>query len=237
MRGFILVGGLGTRLRTIGITRPKPMIEINGRPFLEYLIRNLRRNKITEIVLCVGFGAEIVQNHFRDGNRLGVKIFYSNEEMPLGTGGAIKNAEEFAVDENIILNGDSYLELNYGAMLAFHRQKEALATIACTPVEMTGDYGSIRLTETQQILDFSEKVDSGTNGLINGGVYIFGKEAFSHIPAQQKVSIEEETFPELVKTQKCFAWKTRGYFLDIGTPERLSRARIELPDFFESQDL
>ena len=197
-------------------------------PFLEHLIRVLNANGINEFVLCVGHGAQVIESHFGDGKELGVRIYYSQETQPLGTGGAIKNAEQFAVDENLILNGDSYLELDIRKMAAFHREKKAQISIACTRIEETRDYGNIRIADDQRILNFAEKTSSVRGSLINGGVYIFDKSAFALIPSERKVSIENETFPQVVRAGRCFGYLTDGYFIDIGTPERLHRAQIEL---------
>lgn len=232
MRAFILVGGLGTRLRKIGITQPKPMIIINKRPFLEYLIISLSQYGIREIVLCTGYGTEAVQNHFGTGQKLGVQIYYSKEENPLGTGGAIKNAQAFADEENLILNGDSFLELDYHQFIAFHREKDALVTIATISIPSTQDYGNIQIDTERKILAFAEKIP-GENGLINGGIYLLQKKALDFIPQNQPVSIEKETFPALVSTKQCFAFEAHGYFLDIGTPDRLERAQKELPAVFK----
>lgn len=228
MRAFILVGGFGTRLKTLGLTQPKPMIKIGGRPFLEYLIQSLKCAGIKEIILCVGYGAEYIKNYFGNGQQWDLSIFYSEEKTPLGTGGAIKLAQKFAVTENLILNGDSYLTLDYQQMLQFHRQKQALITIACTPTKETGDFGNIQLDPSQRIVAFAEKIKANQAGLINGGIYLFQKEAFDFIPPAQKVSIERETFPQAVRSGRCFAFITKGYFIDIGTPERLARAKVEL---------
>ncbi len=233
MKAFILVGGLGTRLRKIGITQPKPMILINDHPFLEYLMLSLKQSGIREIVLCVGYGAEVVQNYFGAGHKLGIQIYYSKEENPLGTGGAIKNAQAFADEENLILNGDSFLELDYQQFIAFHREKNALATIATISIPETQDYGNIQVDDNEKILSFAEKV-SGNKGLINGGIYLFQKKALDYIPANQSVSIEKEVFPALVSTGQCFAFMINGYFLDIGTPDRLERANKELPAIFKN---
>jgi mannose-1-phosphate guanylyltransferase len=227
LRAFILVGGQGTRLSRLGLKIPKPMIDFGGKPFLEHLIRRLACFNIEEIVLCVGFGAKVVQDYFQDGRKMGVSIFYATEDTPLGTGGAIKNAEIFAVEENLILNGDSYLALDFSEMQAFHRAKGALVTLACTKIANPLDYGNLQLDSENRITAFAEKIP-GQTGLINGGIYLFGRAAFDLIPPHQKISVEQEAFPKIVATGKCFGFITHEYFIDIGTPERLEKAQIEL---------
>ncbi|HNW59791.1 MAG TPA: nucleotidyltransferase family protein [bacterium] len=232
MKAFILVGGLGTRLRSLGITRPKAMIEIGGRPFLEYLVADLTRQGLLDIVFCVGYGAEQIRRHFGEGRAWGARLAYSLENEPLGTGGALKNAEAHAVEENLVCNGDSFLELDLKTFADFHRQHQALASIAAIPVPVRDDYGALRMAETGQILAFSEKKPGG-QGLINGGVYLLNREALEMIPPGRPVSIEHETFPLLVATGRCFGCTTTGFFLDIGTPQRLAQARATLPGFFK----
>ncbi|MCI0516158.1 NTP transferase domain-containing protein, partial [candidate division KSB1 bacterium] len=169
MRAFILVGGLGTRLQSLGLNIPKPMVQIGGRPFLEYLICDLRRQEVRDIVLCVGFGAAHIQAYFGHGQPWQVSLEYAEEKTPLGTGGAIRNALPFAVDENLILNGDSYLRLDYQQMLSWHRQHAADITVACTPIPGAQDYGQIHLAADSRILSFAEKLPQAGPALINAG--------------------------------------------------------------------
>ncbi|MBN1351621.1 nucleotidyltransferase family protein [candidate division KSB1 bacterium] len=227
MRAFILVGGLGTRLRSLKLDIPKPMIDIGGKPFLTYLLDDLKNAGIHDFVLCLGFGAERVESYFGTGEKLGIRIEYSREHTPLGTAGAIKHAEQFAAEKNFILNGDSYLALDYGNMLNFHRKKNAQVTIACTRIKDTQDYGNISLDSNQRITAFAEKNPSSRANLINGGVYLFNKSAFELIPAHKKVSLENEIFPLIAGNEHCYGFVTNGYFIDIGTPERLRRAQTE----------
>jgi NDP-sugar pyrophosphorylase family protein len=235
MKAFILVGGLGTRLRSLGITQPKPMVDIGGRPFLEYLVLYLAGQEIRDFVFCVGYGAEEILRWFGDGSRWGVRLDYSVETTPLGTGGAFKNAESFAADENLVLNGDSFLELELRRFIAFHRRKNALASVAAITVPASQDYGTIQTGRAGRIRAFSEKIPGGT-GLINGGIYLMQREVLGYIPQGQPVSIEKETFPRLLATGRCYAFKTKGYFLDIGTPERLEIARRDLPALFKPKE-
>ena len=229
MRAFILVGGLGTRLQTLDLNIPKPMIRIGSKPFLEYLIDALKAQNIHEVILCLGYGADSIEEYFEKGRKFGITIFYSRESRALGTGGAIKNAEPFAVEDNLILNGDSYLELDYHRMLWFHRQKQAQITIACTQLGETKEYGNIIIDSDNRLLSFSEKLPQGhKNSFINGGVYIFDRSAFDFIPPEQIISVEKDTFPKAVKAGRCYSFLTDGYFIDIGTPERLQRAQLEL---------
>jgi len=211
------------------------MIEIGGRPFLEYLVRDLLRQGLRDLVFCVGYGAEQIRRFFGDGHDWGAAFAYSQETAPLGTAGALKNAETHAAAENLVLNGDSFLEIDLAAFTAFHHRHAALASIATVAVPLRDDYGAIRTARTGRILAFSEKVPGG-HGRVNGGIYLFNREIFSLIPAGRPVSIEEEIFPQLVATGRCYACNTTGFFLDIGTPERLAVARKILPGFFNIKE-
>lgn len=204
------------------------MILINGKPFLEFLISKLKAQNIVEIVLCIGYGADTIEEYFGSGEKYGVRIFYSRESKALGTGGAIKNAERFAVEDNLILNGDSYLELDFLQMHRFHHAKKAQISIACTRLDETKDYGNISIDSNNRILTFAEKISSKPGALINGGVYLFDNSAFSFIPRNEKISIEKDTFPQAAGAGRCYAFLTEGYFIDIGTPERLRKAQVEL---------
>jgi len=232
MRAFILVGGLGTRLRGMGITQPKAMVEIGGRPFLEFLLLFLARHGLREIIFCVGYGADEIRSWFGDGSRWGVSILYSLEESPLGTGGALKQAEPFAVEENLVCNGDSFLELDLSALVSFHRRKKALASIGAITVHSIGDYGNIQTGRGGRITAFTEK-SAGGRGLVNGGIYLLQKQVWRMIPGGGALSLEKETFPRLAEDGRCYAYRAAGYFLDIGTPERLDRARAELPSVMQ----
>ncbi|MDZ7261204.1 MAG: nucleotidyltransferase family protein [candidate division KSB1 bacterium] len=227
MRAFILVGGLGTRLKSLTNGLPKPMITVAGKPFLEHLVEKLRSEDVRDLVMCVGYGAQAIEDYFGDGSKWGVTIRYARESKLLGTAGAIKNAEPYAVKENLVLNGDSYFDINYHQMLQAHRTRNALITIACTQAHETGDYGNILIDQDYRIKGFREKVAASEKGLISGGVYLFDRAVFDSIPKGQKASLEEEIFPKMVTQGKCFAFPSEGYFIDIGTPERLAKAQKE----------
>lgn len=164
MQAIILVGGLGTRLRQVVKDRPKPMALVNGKPFLEYVINNLKSMGIKDIILATGYKEDIIREYFGNGEHLGVNIDYSKEESPLGTGGAIKNAERFIKhDEVFVLNGDTYLNVDLKAMMDFHRESKSFFTMALRKVEDGSRYGSVKLAENSQILSFEEKVGLNLN--------------------------------------------------------------------------
>ena len=231
MQALILAGGLGTRLRELVNDRPKPMAEIAAdKPFLEYQIEYLRNYGITEIVLCVGYLWEKIQEYFGDGEKLGVKIFYAVEKELLGTGGAIKNAEKYIDSPFMVLNGDSFFDADIDAMADFHFAKRKsfenyVGTMALTEVENRSAYGSIIRDENEIVTTFKEKSpELNSPGLINAGVYLLEPKILEMIPAGRKVSLEKEIYPKLLeKRLRLGGFASNVFFVDIGTPEGFHR--------------
>lgn len=218
---LILVGGLGTRLRPAISDLPKPMAPIAGRPFLEYLIRWLRKSGVCRLVLCAGYFANVIRTYFGEGEDFGVEIVYSIETEPLGTWGAIRLAKERVGRRPfLVLNGDSWLQLDLEQFLNFQWSIGALAAIATTRVVEAARFGSLKVDATSRVEEFIEKTKAGS-GLINGGVYILSPEIFSLVPSVRG-SLEREVFPQLV-SKGVFAFPTEGFFVDIGVPEEYKR--------------
>jgi len=222
MLAIILAGGLGTRLRKILNDQPKPMAPVAGRPFLEYLILQLRQRGLTDIVLCIGYLGEQVKRYFRDGSKWGVSISYSEEKKPLGTAGAVKLAEKLVQEENfLVMNGDSFLDIDLNKLIDYHLGERALATIALAEVGDPTRYGAVEINEKGEIKSFVEKGECSESKLVNGGVYVFNKEIFNYIP-EGKTSLEKEVFPKLVG-KRFYGMPVKGFFIDIGVPEDYKR--------------
>ena len=224
MTTLLLAGGLGTRLRKIVSNRPKPMIFVANRPFLEYLILQLKRYSLTDIVLCTGHLGEQIREYFGDGGRWGVQITYSYEKRPLGTGGAIKLAERLIKEENfLVMNGDSFLDIDLNRLIEYHLTREALVTMALVEVEGPERYGAVEANENGEIKSFVEKGqgESTRPGLINGGIYVLNREIFKYIP-EGTVSLEKEVFPKLTG-KRFYGMLVKGFFIDIGVPEDYKR--------------
>lgn len=223
MQAIILAGGLGTRLGSITKNIPKAMVNIKEKPFLEYLIVWLKKFEIKNIILCIGYKGNIVRNYFMDGGWLGVTIDYAVESVSnlLGTAGAIKHAEKLIKCNNfIVMNGDSFVDVNLSQMIDFHLQKGAIATIAVVNVCNASRYGAIELDNNANILNFVEKGKKGAN-LINSGVYVLNRKLLKYIPANKNISLEKDIFPKLVGNS-LYGFLTEGYFIDIGTLKDLS---------------
>jgi D-glycero-alpha-D-manno-heptose 1-phosphate guanylyltransferase len=233
MEAIILAGGFGTRLagRLDGV--PKPMAPVAGRPFLEILLSQLQRAGCTRAILSVGHLHEVIENHFGAGFR-GMKIDYAIEHAPLGTGGAIRNALREAAGQSVlVLNGDTFLDADYAAMLRFHEETAAALTIAITHCSDVARYGGVALDGTSeglQVTGFHEKGRAGA-GWINAGAYVIGKD-FAWPPAlNEKFSFETDVLAREVASIAPAAFPVDGFFLDIGVPEDLDRAQTELVKF------
>lgn len=216
MQALILAGGLGTRLREVVNDRPKAMAPVNGKPFLEYQIKFLKNNGINEIVLSTGYKSEKIENYFGSGKNHGISIRYVKEKELLGTGGAVKNSLEMLDDQFFALNGDSIFLVNINSMLHFHNNNQADLTLALAKVEEKGRFGSVKVNDKSQVVEFVEK-ESIFGDLINGGIYFFKKSNFDWSAFPQKFSIEKDFFPKVMTRNKVFGFISDSYFIDIGT--------------------
>ncbi len=231
---LVLAGGLGTRLREVFSDGPKCMAPVAGRPFLEYLLDLLRSSRTKDVILCVGYKSDQVRTWVGDGSRWGLRVRYSVEKDLRGTAGAVRLAARLIKAQTcIVLNGDSFLEVDLGEMLAFHRSHNALATLALARVPDAGRYGGVRLRRDGRISAFTEKAETPSvssrskSRLINGGVYMLQRGLVESIPSGKPVSLEKEIFPRMVDG-KLFGFVTQGFFIDIGVPSDYVRAQTEL---------
>lgn len=220
----ILCGGLGTRLQSVLKDKPKPMADFNDRPFLDLLINFVGRFGFQRFILCTGHKGGSVREYFENKND-GKTYVISQETSPLGTAGAIKLAEPLInSDVFLVMNGDSFCEIDLTSFMSFHHSKNALASVALSTMEDVGDYGGVTLGDNDEIISFDEKKNTPSSGGVNAGVYIFKKSILDRIPADKKVSLEQELFPSLAGN-RLYGFATQSRLLDIGTPERLERAR------------
>jgi NDP-sugar pyrophosphorylase family protein len=220
----ILCGGLGTRLQGVIDDRPKSMAEINGRPFLDILIHYVVRYGFTRFILCTGYKSNMIRRYY-EKNRGKLLFLFSEESEPLGTAGAIKNAESFIKsDIFLVLNGDSLCEIDLEDFLKFHIGKRALSSIVLTNIKSPKDYGVIELDGDHKVIRFSEKVLIDRNGLVNTGMYLFGRKILKEIPSGEKRSLEYDLFPNILN-KGVYGYVTEKKLLDIGTPERLEIAK------------
>jgi len=225
MKALILAGGFGTRLKEVISDRPKVMAPVNGKPFLEYIIQLLRRNGFGEIVISLGYLGDYIKAYFGDGTNFGVKVEYAVEDFPLGTGGALKNAEKLFNEPFLVVNGDTYLEADFNNLISFHNDKKSLATIALAEVTDVGESGLVSLLKSGKIKSFKEKPKNGKKGLVNAGYYFFSPKIFKHIPHKKRLSLEKIIFPKLVNRRLIHGVSMNASFLDIGKPESYEKAK------------
>lgn len=236
MKALILAGGFGTRLRPLSCTRPKTIFPLVNKPLLQWIFEKLTKNKITEVILAVNrITAFYLKQQKIPRNDLRIKYSIDPPNMPLGTGGPIKNAEKLIGNSEpfLVLNGDIYADLNYKEILKAHREKKAIATIALTESEETRRYGVAKLSSTNRVEKFIEKPTIGTapTNLINAGIYVLDPQIFQYIPNRKPISMEREIFPELVKEEKLWGYVFDGLWMDIGKPEEYLQANKILLKF------
>ena len=228
---ILLVGGMGTRLHPLTLKTPKPMLQVAGVPFTEHQIRKAADAGITEIILATSYKSELFEPYFGDGKRFGIKIKYAVEKSALGTGGGIRNAANLLADcdQVVIFNGDVLSGHDLAAQLAFHKKNQADITLYLTQVEDARAYGCVELLENKQIKSFLEKMENPISNLINAGCYIFNRQIIDQIPQNKVVSVERDTFPNLLANNaKVFGYLDNSYWLDIGTPAALVKASADL---------
>jgi len=223
MQAIILAGGLGTRLRSVVPGLPKPMAPVAGRPFLAWILDRLVDAGFERAVLAVGYRHEAISEYFGERYR-GLALHYSVENTPLGTGGAMRLAAAHVTALPVfVLNGDTYLEFDYQAMLAAHQQVGALMSMAVCCVPDVSRYGALELEENH-IHGFLEKGRCGP-GYINAGTYLLTTELLQRIPAGEPFSFEQQLLVPQVQAIRPAAFLTDGLFIDIGVPEDYERAQ------------
>ena len=223
MEAIILAGGFGTRLRHIVSDVPKPMAPVAGRPFLEYILRDLAAKGVTRAVLAVGYMAECIEAYF-GASFAGMELVYSPEDKPLFTGGAIKQALEKCNEENVlVVNGDTFFDVSPAALERVHTERGAALTVATKEMTDFDRYGTVRTDADGRITAFEEKKPCA-RGAINGGVYLLRRDALDGVKAE-KFSFEQEFMERFVGEGRFFACPCDGYFIDIGIPEDYARAQ------------
>lgn len=231
MKAIVLVGGEGLRLRPLTCNLPKPMVPVVNRPFLEHMVENIKKHRIREIILAICYLPDRIRSYFRDGSDFGVKLTYAVEKTPLGTGGAVKNAEQFLDDTFIVFNGDIFTDLDLTDMVKFHRKNKAKATIALTPVEDPTAYGVVEIDGQSSVKRFIEKPswERVTSNLINAGTYVLEPEVLKLIPSGTHCMIERGLFPDLVEQGvPFFGYRSYAYWIDTGKPADYQRLHHDI---------
>ena len=222
MQAVILAGGLGTRLRPLTYKIPKPMVEINGKPFLEYLIIYLKEQNLKNILICTGYMSEKISSYFEDGSAFGVHIQFSNEKNPIGTGGALKNAEMFLNNNFILLNGDTFMPLDYNQLIGYYKKSNGKNVIVVNKNKKF--QGNIGIGDDKTVMGY-DKIKK-RYGYDDCGVQVFGKKILELIQKNKNVSLENEIFPLLIKKKELIAFETKADFFDLGTLDSMNKFKI-----------
>ena len=230
---MILAGGMSTRLYPLTKTVPKPLVPIAGEPNSGHIMRYLRSFGIEEIAINVHYLSEAIVDSFGDGSAYGVKLHYSHEDVLMGSAGGVKSVEAFLGDDTFVVVGcDIVTDMRLDALLAFHKKREATATIALVHADDVTQYGVVIIDENGRVIDFQEKPEAGTehSHLVNTGVYVFEPSIFDRIPARTFWDFGKNVFPELQRDAAPFyALQMQGaYWRDIGTTDEYRRATRDI---------
>lgn len=234
MKGVILAGGKGTRMRPLTYTTAKPMLPLINRPFMEHFILRLKSFGINEIILSTCYLPDAFYDYFGNGKKFGVKLIYVSEDSPMGTCGAVKNVEKYLENETFyVFNGDILTNLNLKSMISYHKSKKADITISLVAVEDPTAYGLVPIDKNGKVKEFLEKpsLEEINTNLINAGTYIIEPHILGHVPERENYSFERELFPKALKLgYKIFGFVSNAYWLDVGTPEKYMTAHIDILD-------
>jgi mannose-1-phosphate guanylyltransferase len=223
MEAVMLVGGQGTRLRPLTMSAPKPMLPVAGVPVTAHMLARAREAGITHVVLATSYRAEVFEQFFGDGARLGLDLEYVTESEPMGTGGGIRNVASRLRggpdDPVVIFNGDILSGLDIRALVARHTDSRAAVTLHLTEVADPRAFGVVPTGDDGRVLDFLEKTQDPPTNRINAGCYVFQRSVIDAIPAGRPVSVERETFPGLLAAgTPVMSYVDSTYWLDLGTP-------------------
>lgn len=229
-QAMILCGGLGTRLGGLTATTPKPLLQVGSRPFLDVLLFELGRHGFKDVILLASFQADQIIEYAHNNpiaKRFGLNLRVVVEKEPAGTGGALYNARDIAADTFLLMNGDSWIDMNLltGAA-AVERMPRAIAALALRHLENPDRYGTV-VVEDGRIVSFVERSSGVDRALISAGVYIFRRKIFSYL--SEKCSLEADIMPSLCKTQTIAATIHSGFFIDIGVPSSYQQAQERVP--------
>jgi len=228
MQAVILAGGIGTRLRPLTEEIPKPMVHVQDKPFLQYLLELLKSyNMIDEVLLLVSYLGDQIEEYFKDGKSLGVSIKYSYEKSPLGTGGALKNAESKLKNEFLLLNGDTYLPINYNSLIKSFYKSDKQGLIVAYDNSQWIVPNNLAVNESNIVISYNKKEQTGLTH-VDAGAIMLKREVLRYIPEGCICSLEEETFCKLIAKRELSAFPTNQRFYDMGSFQGLETIRSVL---------
>lgn len=226
MIGILLAGGMGARLRPLTENRPKPLVPILGRPCIDYALELLRKVGIRDVLLTISYRPQHLMRYLMGGTEKDMKLFYSIEDEPLGTAGAVKRVAQLVNDTFVIASGDLLVDADLKDIIDFHKKKGALATIGLTEVPNPQEYGIAALNRVGRITRFVEKPTEREvfSNLINAGIYVMEPDALEMIPDDRPYDFSRDLFPRIMRRKKLYGRLIRGFWLDIGRPADLLEA-------------
>ena len=232
MRAVVLVGGFGTRLRPLTLTKPKQMLPVVHRPMIDWVVGHLAPFGIDEAILSLGYKPDAFIEAFPDSTCAGVRLRYAVEPEPLDTAGAVGfAARDAGIDETfLVVNGDVFTDLDVSSLVDFHRARGAEGTLHLTPVDDPSMFGVVPTDDDGRVIAFIEKPsrDEAPTNLVNGGTYVLEPSVLDRIASDRRVSIEREVFPAMASEARLYAMSTNDYWLDTGTPQQYLQANIDL---------
>ena len=232
-QAVIMVGGKGTRLLPLTLTRPKPAMPVLDKPFLKYLIESMADAGIEEIFLACGYKSDVLAHAIGDGSDMGVRIIYSDEDTPLGTGGAIKRLEDRLDPVFLAANGDTLTSVDIAAQIREHFESGAAVTDSLSEVDDPSQAGVVRIDVDGRILEFQDKPkrEEACSNLVNSGVYVVDKKVLEYIPKDTFYDFSKDLFPLLIeKGERLQGHMAKGVWVDIGRPHDLIRMNLVMAD-------
>ncbi|HEV8594592.1 MAG TPA: NDP-sugar synthase [Thermoplasmata archaeon] len=231
MKGIVLAGGEGRRLKPLTQNRPKPLLPVAGRPCVDYVLRSLINSGVRELIVTTAFMSDALIKSISEGLAYDASILYSFEATPAGTAGSVKRVANFIDDTFVVAMGDVLVDLDVRPLVEFHRRKKSVATIALTEVEDPTEYGIVGLDKGGRIQRFKEKPtkEEAFSNLVNAGIYVLEPEVLDLVPDNQPFDFSKNVFPAiLAKGLPIFGMKIEGVWIDIGRPKDLIRASLEV---------
>lgn len=232
MKAVVMAGGEGSRLRPLTIRRPKPMVPIAGKPVMEHILQLLKRHGITEVVVTVQYLASNIEDYFGNGSQFGMRITYSREDVPLGTAGSVKNAEEQLTEPFLVISGDALTDYDLTALIKYHNEKKSLATLLLAHVHNPLEYGVIITNEDGHIAQFLEKPSWGEvfSDTINTGIYVLHPQIFTYFERNNPFDFSQDLFPYMLKKgDPLYGYVApKGYWCDVGSLSEYMRANADI---------
>jgi mannose-1-phosphate guanylyltransferase/phosphomannomutase len=231
MKVVVMAGGSGSRLRPMTIERPKPMVPVVNKPVLAHILSLLKSHNFSEVIITVQYLADLIEDYFGDGSGQGLNIRYAVEEVPLGTAGSVKNAQQYLDETFLVISGDAVTDINLSAILEFHQERQALATLTLKSVAAPLDYGVVVTGRDGHIKQLLEKPSWGQiiSDTVNTGIYVLEPEVLDLLQPNKAYDFSQDVFPDLLsKDAPLFGYVADGYWCDVGDIQAYMKATADV---------